>query len=392
MIKGGNNDALYEHSLDHHVEFFSKAGSLMLKKGTFYGGETTALALFQGAFIAGKELAVKLMFWLRNCRGGAGNRSGFRQCLNWLATHDPEWVKVNMDRIPHWGRFDDLTALFDTPLEADAAMYWAEQIKKGHVLAAKWAKREMRPLQSAFKVNEAGLRKILVRVRSGHIVEEKMCGRRWTEIEYKHVPSVAMARYTSAFGRHDPAGFTSFKDKLAKGQTTVNAGALFPYDCLRTVYSGDQAIADAQFAALPNYMEGTDYRIFPIADCSGSMDTPVAGSVRMYDVALSLAFYCSDRLPKNSPFWRRFIEFSDGYNLINWSTVPFNQAVHLPQRHCGGTNIEATLNGMLETAEMFSVPQENMPNMLLILSDMQFNQHSDGNGKPAVEEIGRAHV
>jgi len=394
MIKGHNGSNLYEHSLNHCLEFFSKAGGLRAgaKKATPYygaGTTTTACTLFQGAFISVKEVAMRLLFWVRNPRGGAGNRSGFRECLTWLAKNSPDWVRYNIDRIPHWGRFDDLEALFNTPLESEAAMFWAENIKRGNVLAAKWAKRDMRPLQQAFGVNEAKLRKIIVAGRSGHIVEQHMCGRAWGKIVYSHVPSVAMARYTKAFGRHDESRFTAFKAAVVKGEAKINASVLFPYDCLRTARSGDQTIADEQFRALPDYMQGTDYKIFPIADCSGSMSTPVSSgsSVTMMDVARSLALYCSDRMPKDSPFWRKYLEFSDSYNLIDWASLTFSQAARVPLGMCGGTNIEATLMGILSTAKTYKVAKENMPNVLLILSDMQFNSAAcAGNDATVVEQ------
>ena len=44
MIKTQNGALTHEHSLDHHVEFFSKAGSLFKNKKSFYGGEESALS------------------------------------------------------------------------------------------------------------------------------------------------------------------------------------------------------------------------------------------------------------------------------------------------------------------------------------------------------------
>jgi len=59
----------FEHSLDHAVEFFSKAGSLFTKRDSFYEGEESALALFQKVWIVDKALAMRLLLWLRDCRG-----------------------------------------------------------------------------------------------------------------------------------------------------------------------------------------------------------------------------------------------------------------------------------------------------------------------------------
>ncbi len=68
MIKTHEGAPAHEHSLDHHVEFFSKAGSLFTKRKHFYEGAESALSLFQKCWIVDREKAMKLLFWLRDCR------------------------------------------------------------------------------------------------------------------------------------------------------------------------------------------------------------------------------------------------------------------------------------------------------------------------------------
>ena len=73
-IKTNECATQYDSSLDHAVEFFSKAGSLYSKnskgKKPFYNNETTALELFKAVWLSGNhEIAMKLLFWLRDCRG-----------------------------------------------------------------------------------------------------------------------------------------------------------------------------------------------------------------------------------------------------------------------------------------------------------------------------------
>jgi hypothetical protein len=389
MLEGHNKDVLYEHSLDHHLEFFSKAGSLFSgKKGrqTYYGGETTALALFQQMWICPgvepKMDAMRLLFWLRDPRGGAGNRSGFRDCIKWLATDAPEggaWLAANLAKIPEYGRFDDFKALFKTAIEGPTAQLWAQQIAAGNHYALKWAKRNMVPLQRAFGTNEAGLRKQL-RQPARTTVETAMCSRSWGEINYAHVPSVAMARYTKAFGAHDPGGFQAYKTALEKGDTKVNASTLFPYDCLRTARSGDTVIADQQFEAMPDYIPVTERRIMALVDVSGSMGTPAVSSISCLDVAMSLGLYCSDRLGKGNPFYRKYMEFSTQPTFVDWQARRFSQSIRPHGNYMGSTNVEAALRHILSMGQMFSASREQMVNTLLIVSDMQFDQHTSGHG------------
>jgi hypothetical protein len=65
---GDKGDFLYDSSGNALLEFFSKAGSLFENRGHTYAS-ATALELFKPAFKEDPEKAVKLMFWLRDCRG-----------------------------------------------------------------------------------------------------------------------------------------------------------------------------------------------------------------------------------------------------------------------------------------------------------------------------------
>ena len=69
MARTHNNDFAYSDSGDALLEFFSKAGSLLKKKGTYYGDESTAVELFRPAWTTDKTAAMKLAMWLRDCRG-----------------------------------------------------------------------------------------------------------------------------------------------------------------------------------------------------------------------------------------------------------------------------------------------------------------------------------
>lgn len=381
MIKTHEGGTQYEHSLDHHLEFFSKAGSMFANKQSFYQTEESALSLFQKCWIVDRPLAFKLLLWLRDCRGGAGNRSAAREIYKWLALYDQTLLSLNIEWIPVVGRYDDLRALFNTGLESKAAFLWSKAIlEKKNILAAKWADRKDKPLQKVLAISEAELRKLLAAIRKLHIVEHKMCTNTWNEIVYKTVPSVAMARYTKAFTRHDEERFLKYKEALKSGKETVHAAVLFPHDCVRTVKFGDREIADAQFDALPNYMEGTDEKIIVISDTSGSMDVKVSGSVQAIDISQGLALYCSAKIDKDNPFHKKFIGFCSEGKFKNWEGMTFSQAVRdrkIFDRAVGSTQIDRALDLILETAKFFKLNQGQMPTMLLIVSDMQFH---DGAG------------
>lgn len=376
----------HEHSLDHAVEFFSKAGSLFAnsksskspKYGPFYQSQESALSLFQKSWIVDEELTMKLLLWLRDIRGGAGNRSGFRECLRWLGEHNPEWVIANIAWIPFVGRWDDLRSLFGTTCESYAVTLWKDALLDDDVLAAKWADRKDRPLRYALGMNESGFRKFLSKIRKDHIVEDKMCSKVWDTIEYSTVPSVAMARYSKAFNKNDEKRFVAYKEGLVSGKETIHADALFPHDCVRTARRGDGEIANAQFDALPNFLEGTDENIVVIADTSGSMSVTVAGEIQAVDISQALALYCSSKIPKDNPFHKKFIAFCNEGRMESWEGMAFTAAVRnrrIFDGAVGSTRIDLALQTLLNFALKKRV--KDVPTVLLIVSDMQFSQGSD---------------
>lgn len=372
----------HEHSLDHLVEFFSKAGSIRDSKGkrSFYEEcKEDILHLFQGAWIVNNVDTMKLLLWLRDCRGGAGNRSGFRHCLEWLATRYPQWVQANIEQIPEVGRWDDLRVLFNTPLKDDAAALWAAAIHENNGLAAKWAKRTDKPIQSQVEMKIGDFRRYLAKQRkiNSGIIETQMCNNMWDEINYQHVPSLAMARYTNAFTNKDGERFQTFKNRVESGEAKINASVLFPHDCVMTARCGDPQTADLQFEALPDFIEPGE-KIITICDTSGSMSSLVGGSnnLRMVDISIALSLYCSDRIGQGNPFYRKFIGFCSESSFKDWAGMRFSQAVNnrrIFDGAIGGTRIDRALDLILSTAQFFTLSQDFMPTMLLIVSDMQFH-------------------
>lgn len=202
-----------------------------------------------------------------------------------------------------------------------------------------------------------------------------MCAREWSAINYSHVPSVAAARYQKTFNKHDGTRYAEYRNSLQKNDGTVkiNAGAVYPYDVIKSVRYGDKIVAQAQWDALPNYMG--DASILPLVDVSGSMTCRVGGTGTMtcLDIALSLGLYCADK--NKGKFKDTFLTFSAQPQLLH---LKGDLLAKLDQMECSkwgmNTNLHAAFWKILETAKKGNVPQEEMPQTLLILSDMQFDQ------------------
>lgn len=412
---GHKGDRVYE-STDHLIEFFSKAGNFSPK--TSYHGETISVKdMFRAAWDQDEYQSMQLAMWMRDCRGGSGNRSGFREVINWIANNHSEWMIANIHLVPQVGRWDDLAVFIDTPCEESALSLWASYITGGHALACKWTPREksnkvaFHKLRKYLKMSPSEFRKLVSKYTN--VVESQMCEKDWVGINYNHVPSVAMARSLNAFAKNDTTRFDAWKESLSdpESNSKINASVLFPHDCIRTLraelgnksHNGhyhwsydrvskhelyeDSLVANAQFEALPDYMGENEMRIMPICDFSGSMSDPISkgNSIAMVDVCMGLGLYCSDRVGKENPFYRKFIPFSDNSRLVDWKEDTFSVAV---QKHndgwIGSTNINAALDQILKSATLFNATNEQMPNCLLIISDMQWDVGVDGN-ETAVE-------
>lgn len=67
--------------------------------------------LFQKAIVENPLVALKLMFWARDARGGAGERRFFRVCSKFLRKNYPDLLIKNLRSIAEYGRYDDVTCL-----------------------------------------------------------------------------------------------------------------------------------------------------------------------------------------------------------------------------------------------------------------------------------------
>lgn len=331
--------------------------------------------VFAGALVEDPEVAVRVLQWARDVRGGAGERQTFRDLFLYLIISDEPLAERLMAKIPEIGRWDDILIAFGSNLERKALRMIAAALTAGNGLCAKWMPRqgkEAGKIRSYMKLQPKDYRRLLVPMSK--TVEQKMCARKWNDIKYEHVPSVAAARYQKAFGKHDPVGYGSYKEKLTKGETTINAGAVYPYDVLRSLKAGDKVVANAQWTALPNYLEGSNESILPIVDVSGSMCQPVAGSkvIQAIDVAISLGLYLSER--NNGIFKDQFVTFSGSPQLVELKgdlNQRYTQMSHADWAM--NTDIQKVFKLLLKSAVTHKVDQSQMPTKLLILSDMEFD-------------------
>lgn len=93
--------------------------------------DADCIVLFQKAFAEDPVYALKCLFYLRDIRGGQGERRFFRVVLRWLASYDKDAVIRNLQYIPEYGRYDDLFVLIGTPVEHDMWNFIESEVRKG---------------------------------------------------------------------------------------------------------------------------------------------------------------------------------------------------------------------------------------------------------------------
>lgn len=348
------------------------------------------ILMFRKAFAENPVYALKCLFYLRDVRGGQGERRFFRVAIADLAKENPDAVRRNLEQIPEFGRWDDLYCLVGTPLENEAFALIKKQLAldvqcKTPSLLAKWLKSEntssaeSRALgaktRKALGMNHKQYRKTLSILRERiNVLERLMSAGKWDEIEFDKIPSRAGLIYRNAFARRDiiKAKYEAFaKDK----DTKVNAEVLNPVDIAGKIFrywgpeadEVERAMFQKYWENLKDYYNGREERGIAIVDVSGSMTgTPM-------NAAVAMGTYIAER--GKGPFKDHFITFSQNPKLVKIEGVDiFDKFQRMRSADWGmNTNIEAVFNMLLATALRTNCPADEMPETLYIFSDMEFD-------------------
>lgn len=384
-----NGANAYGTTGDNLLDLFANIGSLRSRTDEEIENKYAA------AYAENPLLALKMAFYARNVRGGLGERHTFHVILKWLANNQPKVLISNMPLIAHFGRWDDLYVLVDTPVADYAWMtmgyQFLEDIKNYRAgrpisLLAKWMKSENASSKESKKLalrtaDALGLkpkdyRQNLSILRAYiDVVEVKMSSGEWSEINFSAVPSKAMSNYRNAFDKRAPQEFGEFKEALVKGETTIKAATLYPYDILEKAHLDLQydyknnrrqfvidsdIVTEEQWKALPNYVEdGANFLV--MADTSASM------SGRPMATSIGLAIYFAER--NTGAFKDLFMTFSSQPQFVNLKGNSLKEKLGSFECIVDNTNLAGAFKEVLELAKKFKVPAEDMPKALVVISD-----------------------
>ena len=358
---------------------------------------------------------LKWMFYLRDIREGLGERDSFVSFFWVLNKYNPEVACKVLPLIPEYGRWKDVIDILagvpdSSPLDSSplAECIYAlieKQVRedvsnmalgKPISLLAKWlpsvnstkrsrtlARRVSKHLILTFE----SYRKMLSALRRYiDVTEVKTCGGKWNEIDYNKVSSNANARYLNSFMRHDPERRQKYLDALSSpvaSGAVMHASNLYPHEIYAKYseahrgYYGVEVNEDQGIEALWANLKNIDTvgNTMVVVDGSGSMVTNIKGSkIMAIDVARSLGVFFSERCI--GEFKDKVIEFSakpryidltdchslaDKYNTLN------------KYDDCSNTNLEKVFNLLLKTAIDNNLSQSELPQRILIVSDMEFD-------------------
>ncbi len=395
-----NGAFTYESTGSDCLDLFATIGALRS------ASEDEVIARFDRAWAENRTLALRILFYARDVRGGLGERRVPRILLRHLASLHPQTVEACVSRLPEYGRWDDLLCLLDTPCEQAAVSRIRKQLEEdrnalaqdGSVsLLGKWLPsanaskpetvRTAKRLIRLLGMQERDYRKLLVRLRAQIRILENSLREKDYSFDYEKQPSKALFKYRRAFWRNDKERYQQFLEDAANGKATLHTGTLAPYELVEPLLSGEfgrgrmkgippeeQQTLNTTWEALPDY--ACQGNTLAVVDTSGSMYNgthPMPAAV-----ALSLGMYLAER--SHGVFHNHIIEFSGSPKLIELKGQNFYERLRYAVSLCkiANTNVAAVFNLILMTAMKYRLPQSEMPERLIFLSDMEFDSCAGG--------------
>jgi len=332
------------------LDLFTRIGNMR------YDDRLRILEDFQKAYKDDKQLATQVLFWARAARIGSGERKTFHTIFSEIGKTSPDFISDNARTLAELGYWKDLVPYFGIQ---KVISIFAQAIREKDRLACKWAPRKCAELRDELGFTNREYRKWLKRY--SETVEQKMSESEWSEVNYSSVPGSAMRKYSRAFTNRDSKRFDEWKnDKTTK----ASVSATYPHEVLAC---DDAALADKMWDNLPDFLENSEENILPMIDTSGSMfGEPLA-------IAISLGMYLAER--SKGEFNDMFLTFDESPQLVKIEGDNVQDRLsNISQAEWGmNTDFEKAYMHILNVAKKHNVVPDSMPSMLLVLSDMQFD-------------------
>jgi len=351
-------------------------------------------------------LTLKVIFHARDPRGGKGEREQFRRALKWLYVNKFATFQLNVMLVPEFGRWDDLyrSIWIEHPeYQESIAMMLLHQynndiemmnLKKPVSLMAKWMPTEngsfdklcsaqsaaqntgfVKTLCKYWSISPKQYRRQIGSLRTYiDVTEKKMCAGNWTGIDYSKVPSQCMLKNRKAFSCHDPE-FASYLANVAAGKAKINSGTLHVHQMVVPYLQRSTKIdlvLEEQWKSKMQMLKqslcaDSLSKALAIVDVSGSM------TGEPLHVAIALGLVISELAAE--PFNNIMLTFhsSPTFHTVVGETLMHRVRSVANMSWGNSTNFQAAFDLILNRAVLYKLPSDQMPKILYVFSDMQFD-------------------
>lgn len=370
----------YATTYDSNLDVFA-----MLSR---FDDEETILQTFDKALEEDKNLALANLLYILDIRNGKGERRLFKIIYKELCMYHPAEALQILPFISELGRYDYLLEGLDTPVEKETIELIKNQLdldkaSEAPSLLAKWLPSHRthgvnhivaKKLMKALGMKEQEYRKLLKELRDKlNLVEKNLTTKEYKRIDFSQVPAKAMLKYRKAFEEKMTLRFEKYKKSVASGDTKINTSGLFAYEIIKKIYmdeTGDTELYDLMWANQKELFDGSTKNLLVVADTSGSMTS--YGAIP-YCTSVGLAIYIAER---NKGFFKNhFITFSDEPTIqeIRGKTIT-EKVKNMREINVLNTDIDKVFDLILKTAVENHLSQEDLPETILIISDMEFDR------------------
>jgi hypothetical protein len=377
-----NGTLSYASSLDPRLDLFYKS-----IRGN---SSENMIELLEKSWSVNPRDTLRTLFYIRDCRGGKGERRIFLDGMKWLWNKDQSLFEKNLPCVPYYGCFKDLRKLLEEKengiqneekFKQSIVSFWTNVLVKdveavnrneSISLAAKWVPiqnglftRELRLTHKLFRRMVRLLREKL------DIVECRMSASEWDKINFERVCSLSHKKYGKAFLRHCTNNYNQYLEMVASGERKINVGQLNPSDIAKNYLQPDATSDQFLNLAWEQLLIQTRQKLCPtnqkficVVDTSASMNG------RPLEVAVSLGLFLSELYPESN-FYRKFVTFSAEPSLqeVRGENL-YERIKNLSQAKWQmNTNLQNVFSLLLDESTA-----EDHPDVVLILSDMQFDK------------------
>ena len=382
-----NGDLAYVTTKSKNLDFFGIAGASR-------HNPSQVLDLFKEALKEDFELAIMNLFYLRDVRGGLGERDCFRICFEYLCNEVPSIAKELFEFVIEYGRYDDLFVAMNTKVENEFISLIKDQLSKDIEskekdgtcsLLAKWMPSinasnsdtisKAIYFANKLKTSKKEYRQMLSYLRKDMIIENNLREKDYT-FDYETVPGKALYKYKMAFTRNDSKRYAEFINDVNNKTIEIKTKTVYPYEIIKEYKWKMTDLEKTAMNARWNSLErkASLENTIVVRDGSGSMTW--FNGLPMY-IATSMAILCSEQL--NDDFKNSFITFSSNPELVQFDEHQslFDKIKVCYQHYdCSNTDISKVYDLIYETSKKIKDPKDYIKK-IIIISDMEFDAGAD---------------